>query len=162
VGTPDHNNGCLWRSPLSSHTMARVPKADSSLTRRPPGHPALQEPNPSEPQRYGTISPAAPPPSSIRHFLRYLPSSMASADRGEIPLTDALDLNLVCQGALRVGWTGLGWATLFGGQARIRSHRPRRRVGWGRQVIMRTASVTRQPVYWVRPHPDLTSLLVGV
>ena len=27
-----------------------------------------------------------------RHLLRYLPSSMASAHRGEIPLTDALDL----------------------------------------------------------------------
>ena len=34
--------------------------------------------------------------------------------------------------------------------------------GWGRQVNLRTASVTRQPVYWVRPHPDLMLLLAGV
>jgi len=66
-------------------------------------------------------------------------------------------------GKSAAGWCPrLGWATLFGGQARIRSHRPRGRFGWGRQVIMRTASVTRQPVYWVRPHPDLTSPGVGV
>ena len=23
VGTPDHNNGCLWRSPLTSHTTTQ-------------------------------------------------------------------------------------------------------------------------------------------
>ena len=34
VGTPDHNDGCLWRSPLTSQTMAWVPAADSSFQRR--------------------------------------------------------------------------------------------------------------------------------
>ena len=53
-------------------------------------------------------------------------------------------------------WTGLGWATPGGGQARIRSHRPVEGLGgWGRQVIGRTASAMRQPVDRVRPHPDL-------
>jgi len=40
---------------------------------------------------------------------------------------------------LWVGWTGLGGATPCDGQARIRSHRPKRGVGGSRQVIMRTA-----------------------
>ncbi len=51
-------------------------------------------------------------------------------------------MNLVCQGAGWVGWTGLGWATPDGGQARIRSHRPWRGGGWGRQVIIRTMLVS--------------------
>ena len=56
-------------------------------------------------------------------------------------------------------WTGLGWATPGGGQALIRSHRPVEGLGgWGRQVIIRTASAIRQPVDRVRPHPDLKGL----
>ena len=68
-------------------------------------------------------------------------------------------MNLLCQGAVRVGWTGLGWATPGGGQALIRSHRPVEGLGgWGRQVIIRTASAMRQPVDRVRPHPDLNEV----
>ena len=40
-------------------------------------------------------------------------------------------MNLVCQGAGGLWWTGLGWAIPGGGQARIRSHRPRGGVGVG-------------------------------
>ena len=63
----------------------------------------------------------------------------------------------------RCGWVGgLGWATPGGGQARIRSHRPVEGLGgWGRQVIIRTASAMRQPVDRVRPHPDLNGLPVS-
>ncbi len=35
MGTPDHNNGCLWRSPLSSHTMARVPTGRQFVNNTP-------------------------------------------------------------------------------------------------------------------------------
>jgi hypothetical protein len=52
-----------------------------------------------------------------------------------------------------VGWTGLGWATPFGGQAHMRSHRPKRGVGGSRQVIMRTASEGASAGYWVRLPP---------
>lgn len=55
-------------------------------------------------------------------------------------------------------WDG---SHLIGGQALIRSHGPPRVGGWGRQVIIRTASAMRQPVDWVRPHPDLKGLRVG-
>ncbi len=40
VGTPDHNTGCLWRSPLSSHTMTWGPDGPtvrSKDTHRAPG-----------------------------------------------------------------------------------------------------------------------------
>jgi hypothetical protein len=56
---------------------------------------------------------------------------------------------------VRVGWTGLGWATPWGGQALIRSHRPGSSwwVGSTGHCEDRTRGV-RQPVHWVRPHPD--------
>ena len=50
-------------------------------------------------------------------------------------------MNLLCQGAGGL-WTGLGWATPVGGQARIRSHGPPRMGGWGRQVIIKTMLVS--------------------
>jgi hypothetical protein len=47
-------------------------------------------------------------------------------------------MNLLCQGALRVGWTGLGWATrLWAGSYEVTPSAER--AGWGRQVIIRTA-----------------------
>ena len=63
---------------------------------------------------------------------------------------------LLCQGAGGL-WTGLGWGhtglvdkLLLGHTVRLEQS------GWGRQVIIRTASgLMRQPVDRVRPHPDL-------
>ena len=40
-------------------------------------------------------------------------------------------MNLLCQGAGGLWWTGLGWATPCGGQALMRSHRPRCMFGVG-------------------------------
>jgi len=56
VGTPDHNNGCLRRSPLTSHTTTQ---GFDRPTVRHKDHPtgvdqAHREPNPSNPQSYGT------------------------------------------------------------------------------------------------------------
>ena len=42
-------------------------------------------------------------------------------------------MNLLCQGAGGL-WTGLGWATRFGGQALIRSHGPPRGGGVDRSL----------------------------
>ena len=63
-----------------------------------------------------------------------------------------------CPAVCGQDWDG---SHLIGGQALIRSHGPPRVGGWGRQVIIRTASAMRQPVDWVRPHPDLKGLRVG-
>ena len=54
-----------------------------------------------------------------------------------------------------MGHTGLVDKLLLGHTVRLE------RSGWGRQVIIRTASAMRQPVDRVRPHPDLKGLGVG-
>ena len=54
-----------------------------------------------------------------------------------------------------MGHTGLVDKLLLGHTVRLE------RSGWGRQVIIRTASAMRQPVNRVRPHPDLKGLGVG-
>ena len=51
-----------------------------------------------------------------------------------------------------MGHTGLVDKLLLGHTVRLE------RSGWGRQVIIRTASAMRQPVDRVRPHPDLKGL----
>ncbi len=69
------------------------------------------------------------PPGTFAH----VGASGRDVTRG--PKSEPPILNLLCQGAVRVRWTGLGWATPDGGQARIRSHRPVEGLGgWGGQV----------------------------
>ena len=64
-------------------------------------------------------------------------------------------MNLLCQVAGGL-WTGLGWVTPDRVDKLLLGHTVRQgRSGWGRQVIIRTASAMRQPVDRVRPHPDL-------
>ncbi len=63
-------------------------------------------------------------------------------------------MNLLRQGAGGL-WTGLGWVTPDWVDKLLLGHTVRQeRSGWGRQVIIRTASAMRQPIDRVRPHPD--------
>ena len=60
-------------------------------------------------------------------------------------------MNLVCCQVAGGLWTGLGWATPVGGQARIRSHGPPRLGGWVDRSLSGQHQMVCQPVCWVRP-----------
>jgi hypothetical protein len=69
VGTPDHNN---WLPPAFASYEPHHDRVFDGPTVRYKDHPtgmgqAHREPNPSNPQSYGTRRPATPP-SSIRHL----------------------------------------------------------------------------------------------
>ena len=51
VGTPDHNERCLWRSPLTSHTMARVPTGRQFVNKTPIPAPRTSRATPAETHR---------------------------------------------------------------------------------------------------------------
>ncbi len=68
--------------------------------------------------------------------------------------------SLMLSSCRRVDRTGMGHTLLVEKLLLVHTFL-QERSGWGRQVIIRTASAMRQPVDRVRPHPDLKGLPVS-
>jgi hypothetical protein len=128
VGTPDHNN---WLPPafasFEPHHDRGFRRASSSLQRPPDkSGPGTSRAKPVETLKATKLDVPQHPHHQSGTYGRLITASETAHNESRMSR---------CRW---VGWTGLGWATPVGGQARIRSHRPWRGGGWGRQVIIRT------------------------